>query len=87
MAGVYATKKEATGGMNKREKEILLHYLANELIRLENDLTDCQNHMRWRNPDEVDCIETAIAISRLNVFKEFQRAVLAILSLNDDGKD
>ena len=71
--------------MNRKEQEILLAYLTNELIRLENDVTDCQNRMRWRRPDEVDCIETVIAIARLNAFKEFQSAVLAILSL-DLGK-
>lgn len=71
--------------MNRKEQEILLEYLLNELIRLENDVTDCQNRMRWRRPDEIDCIETAIAIARLNAFKEFSAAVTAILSLNNDN--
>lgn len=65
--------------MNKREKEMLLAYLANEHTRKEDDLIDCQNRMRWRRIDEVDCMEMTIALARLKAFEEFQKAVLSIL--------
>lgn len=68
--------------MNQKEQERLLEYLLNELIRLENDVVDCQNHVRWRKPDEVDCLECLLAITRLKAFREFSAAVTAILSLN-----
>lgn len=71
--------------MSRKEKEMLMSYFVNELVRKENDLVECQNRMRWRHPDEVDCIEMVIAIARLKVFQEVQDAVLAILSLHLDS--
>lgn len=65
--------------MNKREKEMLLAYLLNEHTRKQDDLIECQNRMRWRRIDEVDCVEMTIAIARLKAFEEFQTAVLSIL--------
>lgn len=72
--------------MTEREKEKLFAYLANELIRMENDVIDCQNQVRWRRPDEVDCLECMLAVTRLKAFKEFSAAVTAILSLNLDER-
>lgn len=65
--------------MNKREKEMLLAYLANEHTRKQDDLIDCQNRVRWRRIDEVDCMEMTIALARLKAFEEFRTAVLSIL--------
>lgn len=69
--------------MTEREKEKLLAYLLNELIRLESDMIDCQNRVRWRKPDEVDCLECMLAINRLKTFKDFSKAVMMLLALDD----
>lgn len=76
--------------MRRTEREALGEYLLNKLIWLENDLTRCRDTVRYRDADEVDCMELMIARIRLHTFKEVSHEIANILKLYDGkggGKD
>ena len=69
--------------MRLSERDSLGNYFLRKHQELENDLTACRDVVRWRNADEVDCIELIVARSRLRMFGEVMRDVLQILTLVD----
>lgn len=67
--------------MTEREKERLLAYLVNKMIRLDNDVIDRRNAM-FRHEDYVTYyFELATALIRQRAFREFSEDVLEILHL------
>lgn len=68
--------------MTEREKELLLCWLANEDIRLDEECTEIRKRLRFRPVDSVDCMEYALAIQRLDDFREFTRMVLRLMNLD-----
>lgn len=71
--------------MRYTERDALGTYFLRKHQELENDLTAARDVVRWRNADEVDCIELIIARQRLRMFGEVMRDVSAILKLTDMG--
>lgn len=78
--------------MRQREVEMLLAYFLNYRTVLEGDVTQLRNNIRYRSVDQVDCLEMALALERLNAFDNFTKNVRAILHLgrchfeDDDSK-
>ena len=69
--------------MRMTEQEQLGAYFLRKHQELENDLTAARDVVRWRNADEVDCIELIIARQRLRMFAEVMRDVLTLLKMFD----
>lgn len=69
--------------MKVTEKEAIGNYFLRKHQELENDLTAARDVVRWRNADEVDCIELIIARQRLRMFGEVMRDVLTLLKMFD----
>lgn len=69
--------------MKMTEAEALGAYFLRKHQELENDLTAARDVVRWRNADEVDCIELIIARQRLRMFGEIMRDVLSLLKIYD----
>lgn len=68
--------------MTEKEKERLLAYLVNKLIRLDNDVVDRRNAM-FRHENYVTYyFELAEALIRQRAFREFSEDVLKILRLH-----
>ena len=67
--------------MNQREKELILSWIYNEEIRLENEVVELQNRVRFRKISVNDCIELALTLQRLDDFNEFVLIVLRLLDL------
>lgn len=72
--------------MKKTEEEALVAYMLSKLQWLENDLIYRRNVVRYRDADEVDCLELMIARVRLYAFKEMFREITRILKFFD-GKE
>lgn len=73
--------------MNIKEKQLLLQYFIHRSELLEDELQEIQSHIRYRRVDSCDCLELAIAIERLQAFREFSADVVALLKLNDRKKE
>lgn len=67
--------------MTEREKEKLLAYLLNEMIRLEDDVIDRRNAVVKHENYVVYHYELATALIRQQVFKKISQDVLQILGL------
>lgn len=68
--------------MTEKERERLLAYLVNKIIRLDNDVTDRRNAM-YRHENYVTYyFELAEALIRQRAFREFSEDVLKILHLH-----
>lgn len=65
------------------ESEAIGAYFLRKHQELEDDLTSARDVVRWRNADEVDCIELIIARQRLRMFGEIMRDVLTLLKMYD----
>lgn len=63
------------------QKEIFFQYLLNERDRLENDVDNLRQTLRYRNIDAVDCLELTLAMERLNCFNDFIAHAVAIFNL------
>ena len=64
--------------------EILAEYLYKERNRLEIEVAQLQENIRYRRISSVDCLELIIAQERLSAFLEFSSNVRAILRLRSD---
>lgn len=67
--------------MTEREKELLLSWIVNEESRLEDDVSELRSRVRYRRIDVSDCFELALALERLDDFREFALIVLRLLHL------
>lgn len=72
-----------------KKYDILQEYFHNEFIRLENDVKQLQENIKWRRISTIDCLELIIAQERFAAFLEFRANVKAILKLKrgEDGED
>lgn len=66
-----------------KQKEIFMQYILNNREHLQEDLRKLQQNMRYRNTDEVECLEFIIAKTRLSAFNEFAAQAIAILNLSE----
>lgn len=61
-----------------------MQYFINQEIRLEDELTELRNRIRFRRIGIEDTVEMMLTMQRLDDFKEFSRNVCAILHLGKD---
>lgn len=67
--------------MTEKEKEMLLAWLVNEDLRLDNEIIELQSRLRFRPVGVGDCFELALAKQRREDFTEFALTVLRLLRL------
>lgn len=64
------------------EKELLWAFIVNEEGRLEGEVVELQNRIRFRRINQNDCFELALALQRLDDFREFALIVIRLLNLD-----
>lgn len=67
--------------MRQTEIELLMSYIVNEEARIENDLIELRNRIRFRRIDVTDCVEFMLTLQRLEAFREFSLTVILLLNL------
>ena len=61
--------------------DLLLEYFYKERTRLENDVQQLQDNIRYRRVSTIDCLELIIAQERLAAFIDFSDNVRVLLRL------
>lgn len=69
--------------MRQNEKDLLCKYIYNNSIRLEDNVRQLQNNLRYRRIDTIDCIELMLARQELETFHEVTKHIRILLKLND----
>lgn len=67
--------------MTEKEKELLLAWITNEQLRLDQELIDLRNRIRFRRIDITDNIEMIILQQRCQDFEEFAKMVIRLLNV------
>ena len=67
--------------MKKNELDLLYNYVYNNRFRLESELKQLQQNIRYRSVDVVDCSELACTIERLATFIQTTKDIMKLLSL------
>ena len=67
--------------MRAKEKAVLMSYLYNNYVSLEDEYKQLQSNLRFRSIDSVDCVELICAIERFHLFVEVSRDIRTILRL------
>lgn len=67
--------------MTEKEKELLLAWVTNEQLRLDQELIDLKNRIRFRRIDIIDNIEMIILQQRISDFEEFSKMLFRLLNL------
>lgn len=70
-----------------KKYDVLLEYFHLEFVRLENEVKQLQENIKWRRISTIDCLELIIAQERLAAFLEFRQHVKAILKLQRGEND
>lgn len=70
--------------MTAKEKELILAWIINEDQRIENELTELRNRIRFRRIDISDCVELEFTLQRKADFEEFALILLRLLHLDPD---
>ena len=68
--------------MKQSEKDLIWAWIVNEETRLENQLVELRNRVRFRSIDITDNIEMMLAIQRLEDFKDFALVLIRLLNLD-----
>lgn len=68
--------------MKLTEKELLWAWITNEQIRIENELTELRNRIRFRRIDISDCIELMLTLQRYEDFKDFALVLIRLLNMD-----
>lgn len=67
--------------MKQRELEKLLNYYVNKEVRLHCDIVDYADRYRLRDCDQVDHLESIIAITRYQAFIEYSKEISRLLEI------
>lgn len=67
--------------MTEKEKELLLSWIVNEQLRLDQELQQLRNRIRFRHIDISDNVEMMLLQQRLNDFEEFASILMRLLHL------
>lgn len=70
--------------MKIQEKALLKAWFLSESQRIENELIERRNRIRFRDIDICDCMEMMLIIQRKNDFEEFALTASRLLHLDDD---
>lgn len=68
--------------MTEKEKELLLAWVVNEQFRLDQDLNELRNRVRFRRIDISDNVEMMLLQQRISDFEEFSRVLFRLLHLS-----
>ena len=68
--------------MTQQERELIISWIVNEEIRLDNEVKELQSHVRFRKMNVSDSLELAFAQQRLENFQEFALIIIRLLNLN-----
>lgn len=68
--------------MKQREIENLLNYYIQKEARLHCDIIDYSDRYRLRDCDQVDHLESIIAITRYQAFLEYSKEISRLLEIN-----
>lgn len=69
--------------MRQKEIELLLRYYIHKEERLRMDITDYEDRYHLRKCDQVDHLESIIAITRYQAFQEFCNEIFRLLNLSN----
>ena len=72
--------------MRQKEKDDLLAYWYHKDLRLSDDVVTYEDRYRLRKCDEVDHLESIIAITRQKMFNEVMFEIFQILELGPYDK-
>ncbi len=74
---------------NKRlsKYDLLAEYFYSEYNRLEADIKQLQENIKWRRVSTIDCLELIIAMERFSAFCDFKSNVNAILRIKQDDNE
>lgn len=67
--------------MRRSEIELLMAFIVNEEARIENELIELRNRIRFRRIDVADCVELMLTLQRLEDFRDFALVVIRLLKL------
>lgn len=67
--------------MTEKEKELLLAWVVNEQFRLDQELNELRNRVRFRRIDISDNVEMILLQQRIADFEEFSRVLFRLLHL------
>lgn len=70
--------------MKKNEKELLIQYMIVQDFRIEEEIQELRQRVRFRKITLEDCIELQLAMQRQEDFKEFSQNVCALLHLGKE---
>ena len=68
--------------MTQQERELIISWIVNEEIRLDNEVKELQSRVRFRKMTVSDSLELAFAQQRLENFQEFALIIIRLLNLN-----
>lgn len=71
--------------MNKSEREKIYQYWYRKDLRLTDDVATYEDRYKVRKTDEVDHLESIIAITRQKMFNEVMGDIFLILELGPYG--
>lgn len=67
--------------MREREIVLLMQYIMNNQQRLEEELRELQNNLRYRKVDVNDCVELMLCKERFETFTRVTKDIVALLHL------
>ncbi|MDE5763512.1 MAG: hypothetical protein K2N49_00190 [Ruminococcus sp.] len=71
--------------MTQKEMMILCSYIYNNRVRLEHEVHQLQNNIRFRRIDVTDCVELTCTLQRLDTFIEVTNDIMHLLKLGNDS--
>ena len=69
--------------MKISEISLLYNYILNQRNQLEDELSDSQARLRYRNISETECLELALLKERYNTFIQVTTHIIDLLKLSD----
>ena len=72
--------------MTEHERILIYSYIYNNVQLLENEVQQLQSNLRYRRIDTVDCFELALALQRLETFREVTEHILYLLGSHWKGE-
>jgi len=67
--------------MTEKEKELLLSWVVNEQLRLDQELLELRNRIRFRRIDISENVEMILLQQRIADFEEFSSVLIRLLHL------
>lgn len=71
--------------MRQSEKDLISSYIYNNYVRLESNIIQLQNNIRFRRVDVADCMEYICALQEFETFKEVTKHIRILLKLDESG--